>query len=1488
MPLTDVFCPICYKTEFVKVTRKSLESFDHRSLHENLNNESDDEQYRHHHHHHHGRTLSLHHSHGSKRPHHSIRRLSMYEKELSRRDARIKNWLQQSHEHDFARIKVLSSLDMKPRKKIIMKKQPARILKKNSLILEEDENESDENAGDDDKYVNNLPYAAPYAASTPQSIIDLIKDDLYLPPLKADLTNKIAKGTPNPSVISPINLDKTEKIDFPVQELENETKKSANSKKSEKIQLSRSPTFESVEPVKREESPFRITINHAKPEEKQTPPEKLFGLMEREKSLQAKPQQHPPQVKKIKLKRGNMLTKKPGSPIPAEIQVKPRNQNRRKARTPSPQEHSPVKIKNPVRKSQSFRARTPSNSDHSDGEILPKLVKLKKPPKLTEENNKREENLPNIAEKEKKPKEESRHRSKPKYTEDEHDDPPARKERRREKKREYEDELENVHERRESNHRSKEKYKYEEEPERKEYRREKSKHQEDEQEERRARRERRRERRREKDVEPEESEVKHRSRDKYKEEEPEIKETEMPQENQKSHQDDDTRHDEKYTSKEKKSRRNRNKNTKIITNTGTSPIMFNDDKPESPELAKNDDRGTSPINLEKVNKSTEYVMIEPTEVVKKDDRETSPIIMDKLNKSTNYSIQPTPIAKTRQRGTSPIISKKLHKSTSYSVQTTPVSKNNHMATSPVFFNTLDKSTDYSIGTPPKATNKNRGTSPIVQNKLHKSTSYTAETKPTVKNNHRGTSPIVHNTFDKSTDYSFGTPPVENNNEKGTSPIIFDTLNKSTDYSMGTPTVEKNNNKGTSPIVFDTLNKSTDYSMGTPTVENHNNKGTSPIIHDKLNKSITDSIKVSPKIVKIFYQNVATSPMDDRSLLPSQSPKMNDASTSPPMNSLLELSMNNEDELNENKESTLRNTPATPTPTPPVAPTVPQPQQNIIKQIHHYHYYQNVSPTEPKQEPAPKPLVFDVASSPLPIKKEEIVISVKRDGSTQIIDVKSKSSDVKSSKKTPEPVLRNDQQFVLPLQSAAFIYDDDARSDTSGSSRPVTSHSAKRPQVVINNPNILEQPKDSSDSGIVIYKFGETPSDQSYLEEKRYVNESKKIHDMLNEKIDPDSMSELQKRPLSTIEEDETDDNGDKINQKTNKSLMSKLKLNKSRDQEQQLSEDEDVESTLTLASSRTIRNVKFDNEVNENGKQRRKILLPSEREISSREKALLFVVDNFSNQYKSDSRNKKDDEMTTTTRSGDEPTIRVTSGRSIATKSDNFSVKSEPAIRANRNKNISNQPIVLTHPSRKLEDHELEEIKDHLRLVESYRKEQGLHPKEQKTFHVQPSSAPTPRIPPQPLYQQNQYPVNQLVYPDDPSMYYYNNQMLPPMSYYDHSQYLPTLYNQHSQPYYYPELQQPQLMYPQQQMIYPQQHQLVYTEQVPQQIIYKEQQPNTAPNTLPVKVKKPTIKKSAGPSLIISNNTDNTVVINKKKEKKPSQSNKGILTLDTEETFTLD
>ena len=532
---------------------------------------------------------------------------------------------------------------------------------------------------------------------------------------------------------------------------------------------------------------------------------------------------------------------------------------------------------------------------------------------------------------------------------------------------------------------------------------------------------------------------------------------------------------------------------------------------------------------------------------------------------------------------------------------------------------------------------------------------------------------------------------------------------------------------------------------------------------------------------------------------------------------------------------------------------PPPPQNIIKTVHHHHYYPNATAMS-------KPSVSNASignSSPIPPqteKQDEIVISVERDGSTQVINVK-KRNDLKASKLTPEPALKHDQQFILPLQSA-FIYDDDARSDTSGSSRPVTSHSAKRPQVVVNNPNIIDQSKNIDEPAVIIYKYGETPIDQSFIEEKRYVNEAKKLHDMLNEKIDTDATSEALKRPLSTIEEDEADENGEKTqSQQQPKPILSKLKLNKLKDQEH-----------LN----------------NENGKPKRKILLPSEREISSREKAVMFVNDNFSNHYKIVPKTKNDDEVTVTTQSEDEPTIRVTSG-SIASKSDKMSVMSEPVRRQN-SKTKPSKPIIKQQNLTEVDLHPdvLDEIKERIRLVESFRKDQGLHPKEKQTFYVNP-----PNSAPVPVQQQQQYSIDQLVYPNE-HMYYYNHHPHSSLPYHDPNSSVPyydpasnTYYTQQTQNLYHDPYTQ-QLIYPshfQQQNYpyYPHQPQMAYMA-----IEEPIHQPNTTPNESPVKqLKKPKVKKN-GPALIISNNTDTPVVLNQNGESKAA---KNISTVNNQEIF---
>lgn len=505
----------------------------------------------------------------------------------------------------------------------------------------------------------------------------------------------------------------------------------------------------------------------------------------------------------------------------------------------------------------------------------------------------------------------------------------------------------------------------------------------------------------------------------------------------------------------------------------------------------------------------------------------------------------------------------------------------------------------------------------------------------------------------------------------------------------------------------------------------------------------------------------------------------------------------------------------------------QPQTTVVKKVHH-HYY-NYDQMEGGKDLKSSSDAATMTANTHSTGDNDIVISVERDGNTHIIEVNSYNELLKKQNKSKKfndkvwtqlngnkllssstefyKIISEKEEAIFPLETA-YVYDDDARSDHS-SERPQTSHSSKRPTYTTTNQN--EAGKFSeNDSDSVVFKLDELPSDESYIEEKKYVNESKLLHDLFvvsptdNEENDP--LSDLHKRPLSTIEENDYDEanpideapkEGTIEANVKNQNLKPNIrpKYMKSKNLKLELQNISENEEDTNDASPLKILNkqVKFKNDVkftNKNDIKKKPLLPPRDQQISSREKAFLFVEDNFSNRYitaqKFPIRNQKLDELIiddlrSEINEDGASTVRVTSGKSIGSKSDalseastRFNVKlRNKQLNENRNlfeinnenlkSELNRRPLGATSKRDnfiKQEDKKKppvlneEEIKQVRQTIESMSQIPPAAPQQPNNFVVFPSSAPT--VVPQLMQSvHSSQPTYQMQYTTDQALFYY-------------------------------------------------------------------------------------------------------------------------------------
>ena len=332
-----------------------------------------------------------------------------------------------------------------------------------------------------------------------------------------------------------------------------------------------------------------------------------------------------------------------------------------------------------------------------------------------------------------------------------------------------------------------------------------------------------------------------------------------------------------------------------------------------------------------------------------------------------------------------------------------------------------------------------------------------------------------------------------------------------------------------------------------------------------------------------------------------------------------------------------------------------------------------------------------------------------------------------------PVSSESNKFENQLTSASEFYliqpkhhkgalqhfDDDTRSEISYSSttsRPLTSHSSRkhsnqadRDKILIPDAELIydpfEQRKIIDTDGIdeeVTFKLDELPKDDAFFEERKYVNEAKLFHDLFiesptGERTGNSSIVDFHKRPLSTIEENDYDEVADAIEfskmQKSRslwetenlrqKQAAFRPKFSKSRDlktQLNQINENDEEYSNNNSGNSRKQLKIVITNGSNSGssggggGNDKKRILPPTKNEISSRDKAQLFVEEKFSDRYlstvhhgtkqisKLNGENRRSDSFDYSEYNEDATsgtTIRITSAKSIASRSDHMSIMSE-------------------------------------------------------------------------------------------------------------------------------------------------------------------------------------------------------------------------------------
>lgn len=258
------------------------------------------------------------------------------------------------------------------------------------------------------------------------------------------------------------------------------------------------------------------------------------------------------------------------------------------------------------------------------------------------------------------------------------------------------------------------------------------------------------------------------------------------------------------------------------------------------------------------------------------------------------------------------------------------------------------------------------------------------------------------------------------------------------------------------------------------------------------------------------------------------------------------------------------------------------------------------------------------------------------------------------KQSPFLVVQN-KNIELDNSLSVINEIDDTRSEySSTSSRPVTSHSSKRPSAR----TIGDIESDAKTE--VSSKAEEITKNDDLQNDRRFVYDTIKFNNSANdyEQDEEDDDMIFHKRPLSTIQENEENIHSSTMKVRNNNEKSVKF--------------DQNVKVLL------------IDNNEKIKSEEKKHRFIPKHREITPREKAILFIQDNFSNKFieAQEKQAKSAGSSTSATQntssgstvegegtsdyidSNTTTTIRVTSAKSIASKPD--SLFNEPAQQASR------------------------------------------------------------------------------------------------------------------------------------------------------------------------------------------------------------------------------